>query len=296
MVGLVCVVRFAYTSPANLDYIAVVSANTGVDFGAWPAWFYAGANGDAPIFAVFAADPFVQGPANLVLQTGYRFTMVGFSWLAAILSFGQSSLIFIAMSVIGAACVGAMAYITIRQRDHLGWPAWLLVANPALIVGFLGNTAEPLALLLLTLAFITTSSWSTGFLAMVRPPYLTGVADMPRKLLIGLVVAGVFRVGGAWLVGTSPFEGTAVALGLPFVGFLETPSLLGGLVLASALATVFLGIRRKSWSWVLSGLLVLMMSATVYDTPVNAVRAAGVLPVLWAFSATPTRPKWFSRS
>lgn len=36
-------------------------------------------------------------------------------------------------------------------------------------------------------------------------------------------------------------------------------------------------------AWILSGLLVIMMSTVVFDTPYNAVRAAGMLPVLWAF-------------
>jgi len=42
-------------------------------------------------------------------------------------------------------------------------------------------------------------------------------------------------------------------------------------------------VKNKDLGWVLSGLLVMSLSVIVVDTPVNAVRAAGLLPVLWAF-------------
>ena len=71
-------------------------------------------------------------------------------------------------------------------------------------------------------------------------------------------------------------------LGFPFLGFATEPSFVGAaVVMAGALTTGF-GIRDRSLAWGLSGLLVVCLSGVVYAEPLNAVRAAGMLPVLWA--------------
>jgi hypothetical protein len=75
-------------------------------------------------------------------------------------------------------------------------------------------------------------------------------------------------------------EGT---LTWPLAGYLATPSVAGWLIAIGALATLVIGIVRRDASWVVSGAFVLCFGVVVVDTPTNAMRAAGFLPVLWAF-------------
>lgn len=51
----------------------------------------------------------------------------------------------------------------------------------------------------------------------------------------------------------------------------------------AALAAVGLGFRRRDWSWALAGVFVLCFGPDVLRDLVNAWRAAGFVPVLWAF-------------
>ena len=57
----------------------------------------------------------------------------------------------------------------------------------------------------------------------------------------------------------------------------------GWILAVIAVATLSFGIRDRDWAWVASGLLVLCLGSDVTADPVNAWRAAGMLPVLWAF-------------
>jgi hypothetical protein len=61
-------------------------------------------------------------------------------------------------------------------------------------------------------------------------------------------------------------------------------------VLASAaLGTIAIGVRSRNWTWIVVGVYILCFSQKVLLAPVNAWRAAGMLPVLWAFGPRPAQ-------
>jgi len=52
---------------------------------------------------------------------------------------------------------------------------------------------------------------------------------------------------------------------------------------AAATVTLILGLRQRDWTWVLVAIFVFAFGNDVTLNPINAWRAAGLLPVLWAF-------------
>jgi hypothetical protein len=156
------------------------------------------------------------------------------------------------------------------------------LANPALYIGFVGDTAEPLAIALLTLALAYGSFLATLALAIVRPDYLVGLLSNWRLVLSGALLGVGFRMFWVERFDDSMIGGS-VALSWPMVGIIDASSPVGWLVIAAGLFTVVRGIVERDLSWVASGVLVVCFSAVVYDSTANAIRAAGLLPVLWAF-------------
>ncbi len=110
-------------------------------------------------------------------------------------------------------------------------------------------------------------------------------------LIAGGVVALLMRIWGGSLFGAAPTDG-AYNITWPLVGYFEVPSLVGFVVAGSALVTLAMGLRSRRPSWVASGLLVLMFAAPIHFTGgINTVRAAGVLPVVWALDPPPVAKK-----
>jgi hypothetical protein len=229
-----------------------------------------------------AADPLGTDEGWGINVPHYRYQRVGYSWAAAAIVFGQENLLLAGLTIVGLLSVGGVVFIAHRQRDILGLRAWWLLVNPALYIGALNDTAEPMAILLLTVAFVSGGIWSSLGLAFVRPSYVIALADRPRRLFAALGTAVLLR-----LVWSLHFDGSVFTtvgnLGLPFVGFVHEPSLSGSLVLLAGVITFAIGVRIRSWAWVFSGLLVVCLSASVFVVPIHAMRAAGMLPVLWAF-------------
>lgn len=253
-----------------------------VDFGDWPNYFYAGAGGDGEVFAVLAVDPFGGPPSQTILSPVLRYSRIGFSLLPWMLSLGNETYALPALAIVGTISLAGLGFMARYWNDILGWRSWLLLGNPAVFLGFLGDTAEPLAVLLLALTLTSGSLWLAGLLGSVRPTYISGLFGRWRPLLIGLVVAGAVRGIASYLFPDAGI-GIAGSVSWPLHGYLQFPSLGAGMILVACLATLIQGVRKRDPGWVIAGCSVLCLGPLVLENPVNAFRAAGLLPVLWAF-------------
>ncbi len=162
----------------------------------------------------------------------------------------------------------------------------MLVLNPALYIGFIGTTAEPLALALISISLFTGSVAAGLAVSFVREMYLVSLANRWYLFVGAVALATVFRFLWIWRFEGSLGEG-ANAISVPFQGVLAEGSVLAWLVALAGLATLLVGIKSRDFAWILSGILVVTLSPDVFVVPVHAVRAAGILPVLWAFGTTP---------
>jgi hypothetical protein len=111
---------------------------------------------------------------------------------------------------------------------------------------------------------------------------VVALASRPIVFLSGAVTAVLTKSFWSWHFGESILENEGT-ITWPLAGYIATPSLLGWVIAAIALITLVVGVSRRDVSWILSGLLVMCFGPIVVDTPTNALRAAGFLPVLWAF-------------
>ena len=283
-------VRYAASSSDGLDKIEQFEMSSGTDVGPDVAFFGAGLHGDAAIFTIIGLDPLGGDLGQRLNEPAYRYQRFGYSWTALGLTGGADGLILLGLSLIGLASAAGMAYLASTLNEPLGWRSWLLIANPAVLLGVINDTAEPLALLMMILALSATVPLlrvaSGVAVAVVRPSYLVALFGRWWVFVPALVVAVAAKVAWSLRFGDSVLSGS-IAVDLPFLGILENPSLLGWLVTLAGLATALVGAWKRDWGWVAGGLFVLAFSAGVFHTPTNAVRAAGYLPVLWAFG-----PNW----
>jgi hypothetical protein len=247
-------------------------------------WFAAWTLGDGQAFAVIASDPLGLEFGDDLRDPGYRYQRAGFSWLVWAATGGQAGLIPYAMAAVGALALLGTLTLAISLRGRLGPSAWFLVLNPALYIGFAGDTAESLAILFLGLAMAFDRPWAGVALGVTRPDYLIALLGRWKTFAYGVGAAvlvlgyAIVRFGIETL-----FPDGARLFGFPLAGYFESPSLAGWVLALLALATLAIGVRFRNWTWVVVGLYVLCFSYTVVFDPVNAWRAAGLMPVLWAF-------------
>jgi hypothetical protein len=270
---------------------------TGIDFGEWPGIFYTGGNGDGEVFAVLAADPFGNGPSQMIPSVAYRYGRIGMSGLAFVLSFGREALVLPALFIIGLSAVAMVGFLSGFWRQRFGPRSWALVLNPALYIGFVGDTAEPLGILLLALGLVGSGYWAAVALGVTRPTYGTALVGRWRILAALVATAIAVRLAAASIFGGSIFDvstdsfGSSSNFGPPAMAFFAQPSVLGFLVLASGVFTLLFGAVRRDPAWIVSGVLVVVLGEAVTANPLNAVRAAGMLPVLWALTQMSSRSR-----
>ena len=277
-------VRAVTTGPDYLEVLSGFEAAIGISVGPDSAYFARGLTGDGATFTIVAIDPFGSDVGTLLFESSYRYLRFGFPWLAALTVLGSPDFVLLGLSVVGLASVGLIAYLASILNETRGPWAWLLVCNPAVIIGALGDSAEPMASALIALAIFTGSAIVGWTVILVRPTYLVALASRWGLFALGVATSGVAKVIWSWRfdesVLTSP---SPPVLTWPFGGVLDSPTILGWAVVLAGLITAVIGGMRRDWSWVISGVLVLCLGSGVVDTPTNAVRAAGFLPVLWAF-------------
>lgn len=275
-------VRYLVSSPTDHLFYEKWDA----DFGTWPSIFYTGAGGDGEVFAVLAADPFGSGQFPDLLHVTYRYSRVGFSLVAWMFSFGNETLVLPALVIVGLLAVAGVGFASGFLRERLGWRSWILLLNPALYIGFIGDTAEPLGILLLILAMMGSGLLASAALGLTRPSYAVALFDRLPLAVAAVLTAIAVRLVAVAIFQAPLFDSPTELFALPVLAYLAEPSLAGFVVLLAGLATIGIGLANRNLAWVSSGLLVLVLGTAVTIDPINAVRAAGMLPVLWAFGPT----------
>lgn len=255
----------------------------GLDVGDPGPWFSAWSIGDGQAFAVIAADPTGMKLSAEIEEAAYRYSRAGFAWIVAAASLGHEDWIPYGMAVVGILSLLAITWLAISLRDQVGVRIWILVLNPALYLGFAGDTAEPLGMFFLAYAMATGSIWAAAALGVTRPSYLIGLLGRWRQVGVGVGATVAILVYGLFRFGVENFIPDGGRVGLPLRAYFEHSTPWGWLVALAAAATLMVGIRKRDWAWIASGLLILCLGTDVTANPVNALRAAGMIPVLWAF-------------
>jgi hypothetical protein len=264
------------------DHLVAMESQWGLSVSGVGRWFSAWTLGDGQAFALIASDPLGVDEVGQLGHPAYRFMRAGFGWLAWLASLGQEGWIPYGMALVSALAVAGTFLLAAWLRPRLGRSAWLIVLNPAVFIGLAGDTAEALGVFFLALAMATPGRWAAIALGVTRPSYLVALVDQFKKAIWGGAAAlallgyGLLRFG----LDLDQFGGR---LGVPVIGYLTDPQPMSLLVGGLALATLVIGVRSRDWGWVVAGAFVLSFASGVVENPVNAWRAAGMLPVLWAF-------------
>lgn len=288
VVAVVVSFRVALNSE-GMDLIEQFEQASGIEVGPDHSFFGAGLDGDGATVVIVALDPFGTDLGLRIFDSSYRYTRLAHPWLAMLVTAGSPNLILLGVSLVGLLAVGILAYIASANREQLGWRSWLLIANPALILGVLGDTTEPLSALLLTLSLMTGSAVFGAATAMSRPSYLVALWGRWRVLAVGVSVAALVRLIWSSRLETPFLEGGR-NLDWPLVGIVDSPSVTGALVMLAGICTAVVGLARRDWGWVGGGLFVLLFAEPVVSGPTHMLRAAGYLPVLWGLG-----PNWVPR-
>jgi hypothetical protein len=249
------------------------------------SWFSAWTLGDGQAFAVIASDPLGLSFGDDLREPGYRFQRAGYSWLAWAASGGQPGLVPYALALVGALAVIGTLILAISLRARVGPSAWFLVLNPALYIGFAGDTAEPVAILFLGLALATDAIWAAIALGVTRPDFLLSMIGRWRPLFAGIAAAVVIAIYSVWHFGLDTMLPKVDLLAVPLSGYIEHSTAAGWVLAVAASSTLVVGARYRNWAWVAVGTYVISFAPVVTADPVNAWRAAGLMPVLWAFGA-----------
>jgi hypothetical protein len=254
-----------------------------LDIGSPHPWFTAWALGDGQAYALIAADPSGHKLADNVREAAYRYARAGYGWSAGAIVLGSQPRVPYALASVGVIALLATLGLATWLRVRMGPRAWWIVLNPALYLGFAGDTSEPMAIALLVVAMAWDSWVAAALLGVTRPTYLVSVWGRWRLVLPGLAAASILAGYSLLAFGSDAMIPSAGRIGLPFVAYLDHISLAGVALLAVALVTTIIGARRREWAWVLAGVFVLCFGDDVLRDPINAWRAAGFVPVLWAF-------------
>jgi len=275
--------RWEYIPTFADRHVAVAEEKYGFDVGEPGPWFSAWSLGDGQAYAMIAVDPTGDKLAEHVSEAGYRFARAGYGWATWAFALGKTDLVPYALAVVGALSLVGVLLVAIRIRPSLGARAWLMILNPALFAGFAGDTSEPLGILMLAFAMAWGSRVATVFLGVTRPTFLVGVWGRWRLFIPGVLAAAMLAVYSLFAFGAGALVPAGGRLTLPFLAYVEHLSLWGLTLAGVATATVTAGIRARDWSWAMAGALVLCFGPDVLRDPMNAWRAAGLIPVLWAF-------------
>lgn len=275
-------VRAIYVPSFADRHVAASEDRYHFDVGEPGDWFSAWSLGDGQAYVLIALDPSGHKLDEEVKISAYRFTRAGYGWAGWVFSLGKAEAVPYALALVGALGLIANLVLAVMLRGRMGPRAWLLILNPALYVGFAGDTSEPLGLLFLTLALGSASWVAAVLLGVTRPTYLVALWGRWRTFLPG-VASAVLLVAYGVLVLQPRVIAPGGGLALPFVAYFEQWSIWGVLLGIAALGTLAFGLRARDWAWVLGSALVLCFGVEVLANPVNAWRTAGFLPVMWAF-------------
>jgi hypothetical protein len=261
-------------------------------------FFLTWTRGDGQAFMALAADLDLDGPAQELAVPSYRFARVGYAWLARLAALGRVGLLPVGLLAVNLAAISMLAVVATGLARMWGKRAFLILANPGLFVGVSTDTAEPLGALLTVLALTsgpTGGVVATALAAATRPTFLAVLPARRHGLLRPLMAAATVVVS-LQIISLLAFgsfgERPPQTLVLPFTGYVEVwptvrpAAAFGiGLLLVSASLTMAAGLRStggRRLAFILSGLLVVMFGPAVLHNPFNYLRAAALLPIIWA--------------
>lgn len=267
-----------------------------------PALFLTWTRGDGMAFFAIAEDPLAMGPTlSLPPSPAYRMSRIGYPLFVRALALGRTDWIPYTLTFVNLFGLAVLTYKTGKLTDEWGNRAMLILANPAIWLAFLFDTAELMAILCAVLAISArsqrVSGTMSGFLGLTRPSFATALlaTSTPiRSVITGVsaaVLLQVFLVFGLGLDVTTgagnlvmPFTGYAAAFHNMSSAFVLTASV----VLIAGIAAVLAGLAGTANRWgfrlalITTGLLILSLAPQVVDNPVNLLRAGGALPLLAA--------------
>ena len=275
--------RVSYIPAGAEAHVELAGERLDLDLGEPSRWFSAWAIGDGQAYAVIAADPTGGKLGEQLGQPAYRFSRAGFSWLAAAVTLGNEEWVPYGMAAVGLLSLVGLLVVAIATRERLGQKVWFLVLNPAIYLAFGGDTSESLGALLVAVALATGWIWAALAIGISRPSFLIALAGRWKLLGAGLaatVLLAIYSLGRFGLENFIPYD---ERIDFPVAAYLERPSAAGWFLAALAMSTFVIGILKRDWTWVATGLFVLSFGTDVTRDPVNAWRAAGLMPVLWAF-------------
>lgn len=271
-------------------------ANTGIDLPSWYAdvpplltW----ARGDGEVFLALAADPLIEDEASRIGSPGYRFTKSGYSWAVGLVALGSPALMPIAATLVNVMAAGVYANWVARRWEQDERMVLLLV-NPAMIIGFVSDASEPMALAALALAVsaMSRAGWAGALVGVVRPDYATVLpaARRPWAAVMGAGVAVAAIRVAAQALGFDGLDGLD-RFGVPFRGYVD--GLEGELddvllvafiplLLVLAIATWWIRPRRVQLAWAATIGVMTILAAEVTRDAVNLLRAWGAVPILIA--------------
>jgi len=280
-------IRVQHASPVAFALGAEhMQSVTGVEIPDWYhsyPWLAVGLVGDGLVFVSQTVDPFgFEGHTTRLASAGYRFTRIGYPLAAKVITLGVDDLAPVGLFVLSTAGIALAAWAATRFRDRVGWKAWLLVANPAVLFGYLMGTAEPLGIGLAGLALLSGSRWAAAAMATVRPDLLVTLLNRRRLAVVGGLVAVAVLSAALPLFGSIP---AGHNLTWPLVDYFSATGSSVWLIAVAALGMVGVGIRRRDWACIASGLLVLCFAEPILEVPVNAWRTSGPLWIALAVSS-----------
>lgn len=274
-----------------------------------PDWY-----GDTPLFLAWTRG---DGQAFLTIGTSleatrqlgwsaYRFGRVGYSATALLVVAGQKQLLPIGMFAVNLIAVGILGAMAGHFLPRWGPRALLLVVNPAVVAAAIFDTAEALGTLLAASILLSQSRGIGNIgglvLGVTRPTYATAIVGASGfgPFIAAIGSAASMQVLALGVLGLEPPD-LAVNLAWPLLGYFRVSSrvakpqaLLIAAVLVASMLTVHRGFRSgmpragRRLAWLATGLLGLSLGHAVLLDPINALRATGMIPLLWGLPESPT--------
>ena len=276
-------VRWAYIPSFSDRHVEISEEKYDFDVGEPGPWFSAWSLGDGQAYVLIALDPTGDKLAEEIPEAGYRFARAGYGWAGWAASIGRADFVPYALALVGAVCLVGVLALAVRMRPVLGPRSWLMVLNPALFIGFAGDTSEPMGILFLAMALAWGSWVAATLLGVTRPTFLVALWGRWKLFLVGVGTAALLAIYVVVGVGPEQVMPGGGRLGMPLFAYIDHPSVWGLALASASIATVVVGALRRDYAWILSGLFVLCLGSDVLRDPINAWRSAGLISVLWAF-------------
>lgn len=209
---------------------------------------------DGVYYYAMALDPFATGQAHTLIDLApYRYGHPLHGWLAALLSFGNNSLIPLALAILSLIGVGLGSYYLSKLAEHFGLSPWwgiAFAAHPGILFSSINSTTEPigLALILMLIWFYlqkNSNIWILGALSILlcldKEQYVLIVASLAfwdlwqrrnnksslqsqlmRFFIIncGIVVLAIWYLYVHSVFGQFPNHYGEGVFGLPFLGWI----------------------------------------------------------------------------